>query len=227
MLALIGLHALGFLLGAANGANDVSKGIATLVGSGVADYRRAIVWGTLWTIAGGLLGVVFAGAMVATFGSGLLSPGTRPTFPAAAATLLGAGAWVLLATRTGLPVSTTHAIVGSLVGVAGLAYGVAGVQWGALGGKILVPLLVSPIVSLLLVVLVLLWARGKAAPGGQEAPGGQAADCLCAEVRPAALHLASATGSAGAVPLGSAGSGCRSSMERKKHARPGTRGLSA
>ncbi len=205
MLALIGLHALGFLLGAANGANDVSKGIATLVGSGVADYRRAIVWGTLWTIAGGLLGVVFAGAMVATFGSGLLSPGTRPTFPAAAATLLGAGAWVLLATRTGLPVSTTHAIVGSLVGVAGLAYGVAGVQWGALGGKILVPLLVSPIVSLLLVVLVLLWARGKAAPGGQEAPGGQAADCLCAEVRPAALHLASATGSAGAVPLGSGG----------------------
>ena len=28
----------------ANGANDVSKGIATLVGSGVTDYRRAIAW---------------------------------------------------------------------------------------------------------------------------------------------------------------------------------------
>ncbi len=36
----------------ANGANDVSKGVATLVGSGVTDYRRAVAWGTLWTGAG-------------------------------------------------------------------------------------------------------------------------------------------------------------------------------
>jgi phosphate/sulfate permease len=28
-------------------ANDVSKGIATLVGSGVTSYRRAILWGTV------------------------------------------------------------------------------------------------------------------------------------------------------------------------------------
>src|SRR6266516_2040402 len=36
-----------------NGANDISKGIATLVGSGVTDLRRALFWGTAWTVAGG------------------------------------------------------------------------------------------------------------------------------------------------------------------------------
>ena len=37
----------------ADGANDVSKGIATLVGSGVTDVRGALRWGTAWTVAGG------------------------------------------------------------------------------------------------------------------------------------------------------------------------------
>ena len=38
----------------ANGANDVSKGIATLVGSGTTKYRAAVLWGTAWTVAGAL-----------------------------------------------------------------------------------------------------------------------------------------------------------------------------
>ncbi len=50
----------GFLVALANGANDVSKGIATLVGSGVTDYRRAIRWGTLCTALGGLAGGTLA-----------------------------------------------------------------------------------------------------------------------------------------------------------------------
>lgn len=36
----------------ANGANDVSKGIATLAGSRRATYRQALAWGTVWTAAG-------------------------------------------------------------------------------------------------------------------------------------------------------------------------------
>ena len=39
----------------ANGANDVSKGVATLVGGGVTTYRRGLAWGTLRTVAGALL----------------------------------------------------------------------------------------------------------------------------------------------------------------------------
>jgi phosphate/sulfate permease len=41
--------ALGVLIAYVNGSNDVSKGIATLAGSGLTNYRRAILWGTVWT----------------------------------------------------------------------------------------------------------------------------------------------------------------------------------
>ncbi len=54
----------------ANGANDVSKGVATLVGGGVTTYRRGLAWGTLWTVAGALL------ALVVSVGSRL--PGSLP-----------------------------------------------------------------------------------------------------------------------------------------------------
>ena len=36
----------------ANGANDNFKGVATLFGSGVADYRKALWWATAATLAG-------------------------------------------------------------------------------------------------------------------------------------------------------------------------------
>ncbi len=192
-LPILVLLGLGFVLAFVNGANDVSKGIATLAGSGVSDYRRAIFWGALWTAGGSLFGAVAAKALVATFGSGLLAPGVTPSLDAAAATLFGAAAWVLFATWTGLPVSTTHAIVGAIVGVAATAYGVEGVRWSALGEKIFLPLLASPVVSLLLAVILIRATRGRPESGGQPA------DCLCAEVQPAAIPVAALPGAVGAV----------------------------
>jgi PiT family inorganic phosphate transporter len=94
-------------LGYANGANDVSKGIATLVGSGVTDYRRAVLWGSVWTIAGGVLAGLVASGMMATFSGQVLlvSAPTGESFPVAVA--CGAIGWLVVATLAGLPVSTT------------------------------------------------------------------------------------------------------------------------
>jgi inorganic phosphate transporter, PiT family len=152
--------AAGFLIAQVNGANDVSKGIATLVASGASDYRRAIRWGTLCTALGGLAAATLTGGLVATFGTGLFAAGTTPDLSAALATILGAAAWVLIATRTGLPVSTTHALVGALAGVGAVAYGPNGVRWSALGTKVALPLVLSPLVSLALARLFLRTARG-------------------------------------------------------------------
>ena len=49
-----------FALAYANGSNDISKGIATLVGSGVTNYQRAILWGTAWTTGGSLVSAYFS-----------------------------------------------------------------------------------------------------------------------------------------------------------------------
>ena len=130
-----------------NGANDNFKGFATVWGSGVLDYRRALVLATLATVAGSLLSLVLAQSLVAQFtGRGLV-----PDAVAAAPTFIlhaGAGAalTVFAATRAGLPVSTTHALIGGLLG-AGLAEPGGEMGYGALANLFLLPLLASPLLA--------------------------------------------------------------------------------
>lgn len=150
LLALLLVMALAY----ANGANDVSKAIATLVGSGVTNYRTAIIWGTIWTVAGAGLSALVADAMLKTFSGGLILPGVA-TLPALAlAILVGAMGWVLIASRTGLPVSTTHALTGALVGAGLISIGSQGLAWPAIAGKIGLPLLFSPVLALAVSFLV-------------------------------------------------------------------------
>ncbi|MBI4575070.1 MAG: inorganic phosphate transporter [Planctomycetes bacterium] len=138
----------------ANGANDNSKGIATLIGTGTLDERRAFRLGHLATLLGSLAAGLLATGLVARFsGQGLVATDVvaDPAFLAAVG--LGAAATVLLATRIGAPVSTTHALVGGLVG-AGLVLSPAGVDVGALREGFVLPLLASPLAALLLAALL-------------------------------------------------------------------------
>lgn len=183
--------ATGFAVAYLNGANDVSKGVATLAGSNITDYRRAIRWGALWTGAGGLASSVLSKTLIGTFGAGLLAQQGAPTLIETLAVLLGVAACVGLATRLGLPVSTTHAIVGSVAGVYSFSLGVAGVNWGALAGKVVLPLLVSPVLALGLVVAAL---RAERLITRRLA---KAPECLCVDIGPAFIPAGLAgTGSA-------------------------------
>jgi len=142
------LFVLALALAYANGTNDVSKAIATLVGSGITNYRTAILWGTIWTAVGAAASGVVAGAMLNTFSTGLIQPGIAVPPALAGAVLVGAIAWVLVASRTGLPVSTTHALTGALVGAGLVAIGSDGLTWSAITQKIALPLLLSPALAL-------------------------------------------------------------------------------
>ena len=154
MIAVL-LLALTIFVAFANGANDVSKGIATLVGSGVTNYRRAVAWGLLWTVAGALTAAFASQGLVATFsGKGILSnPATAPAFLAAIA--CGAIGWLIIATRFGLPVSTTHSLTGALIGAALMKGGTDGVIWSALLKRVALPLAASPVIAVGLLLLVL------------------------------------------------------------------------
>ncbi|HWQ34030.1 MAG TPA: inorganic phosphate transporter [Blastocatellia bacterium] len=113
------------LLAWSNGANDNFKGVATLFGSGTTSYRRALAWATVTTFAGSMLALAPARGLVDTFkGKGLVPDAitTQPAFLTAVS--LGAALTVLLASRIGLPVSTTHVSVGSLFGI-GIVNGTA------------------------------------------------------------------------------------------------------
>jgi PiT family inorganic phosphate transporter len=132
----------------ANGANDNFKGVATLFGSGLAEYRKSLIWATVTTIAGSVTALFLAGTLVSIFqGKGLLPAGLAQSQPFLAAGISGAALTVLLATKLGMPISTTHALTGSLLGAGMVA---AGMELGfqTLLGKFFAPLLISPLVAL-------------------------------------------------------------------------------
>ncbi len=96
-----------------NGANDNFKGVATLYGSGTLTYKQALRLATVATIAGTIVALFLAGALVKNFSGKGLVPDTLLQEPAFAIAVAGGVALtVMLATRLGMPVSTTHGLVG-------------------------------------------------------------------------------------------------------------------
>lgn len=147
MTVLLLTLAIGAFLAYANGANDNVKGVATLLGSGTSNYRGAIVWGTIATALGSLAALLLARGLIAAFsGKGLVPDSVVGTSDFSLAVGLAAGATVMLATRLGFPISTTHALVGSLVR-AGTAASSAGVNLARLQSAFVVPLLLGPLLA--------------------------------------------------------------------------------
>src|SRR5262245_6887123 len=141
------LIALLCLLAFANGANDNCKGVATLVAAGETTPRKALLWAAVTTAAGAAFSFWFSAGLVETFSKGLLTAGVTPGVAFYIAVLAGAFGWVIVATFTGLPVSTTHAITGAFVGASLTALSRDAVQWSILTSKILKPLALSPLCS--------------------------------------------------------------------------------
>src|SRR5437870_5821803 len=135
------------LLAYANGGNDNFKGVATLFGSGTAGYRVALAWGTITTLAGSLTAFLIAPRLLERFsGKGLVPDhlAAQPGYLAAVA--LAAGLTVLMATRIGMPISTTHALAGALAGAAIASR--AGFNPSVLAKVFFAPLLVSPLAAM-------------------------------------------------------------------------------
>lgn len=136
-----------------NGANDNFKGVATLFGSGTTNYRRALWWATGMTLLGSIAALLLAGELIKSFGGkGLVEDAIamKPAF--AAAVGLGTGLTVFVATRLGMPISTTHGLIGALIGT-GLVAG-SGLNFGNLGSKFLIPLLLSPILAIAITSII-------------------------------------------------------------------------
>ncbi|MBI2166951.1 MAG: inorganic phosphate transporter [Candidatus Omnitrophica bacterium] len=134
----------------ANGANDNFKGVATLFGSGTADYRKALLWATAATFAGSIAAFFLAAKLIQTFSGKGLVPDVFLANPAfLVSVILGAGLSVFIAARIGIPISTTHALTGALAGSGWLA---AGDRLGftTLGHNFFIPLLFSPIIAIVL-----------------------------------------------------------------------------
>lgn len=138
----------------ANGANDNFKGVATLFGSGTANYRLALSWATLTTLAGSICALFLVQTLMIKFsGKGLAPDALVQSLPFMIAVAGGAGMTVILATRFGFPISTTHALLGAMAGSTLLAT-LGNLNPAPLLTNFVLPLLLSPVAALLLAALL-------------------------------------------------------------------------
>jgi inorganic phosphate transporter, PiT family len=150
MIVLVLLVLITLFVAYANGANDNFKGVATLYGASVLDYKKALIIATIATFAGCFASVYIAEGLIKAFSGKGLVPDTltaSPIFLLAVAT--GAGATVILATWLGFPISTTHGLTGALVGAGFIAAG-DDLNLAVLGSAFFLPLLLSPLIAILL-----------------------------------------------------------------------------
>ncbi|MFK8053824.1 MAG: inorganic phosphate transporter [Woeseiaceae bacterium] len=155
-LVYIGLAALfGIFMAWGIGANDVANAMATSVGSKALTIKQAIVVAAIFEFLGAVLA---GGEVTSTIRKGivetdLLSDSPELLIYGMLAALLAAGTWLLIASKNGWPVSTTHSIVGAIVGFAAVGIGVEAVQWGKVGG-IVSSWVVSPLVAGVIAFLI-------------------------------------------------------------------------
>jgi PiT family inorganic phosphate transporter len=132
----------------ANGANDNFKGVATLFGSATTDYRRALWWATVTTLAGSIAAFFLATRMISIFqGQGLVPGSVVQSRAFVGAVILGTALTVMVATKIGMPVSTTHGLTGALLGSGFLAVGFQ-ISFATLLHSFVLPLLTSPFLAI-------------------------------------------------------------------------------
>ena len=138
------------------GANDVANSMADAVGSKSISIKKAVILAGICEFAGAVL----VGSHVTdTIRKGIVSPDAIASIPGLmegdaatilvlgmTAALLSAALWLHLASWTGMPVSTTHSIVGAVAGFGIAAAGWQCVNWGKMG-QIVASWFISPLVG--------------------------------------------------------------------------------
>jgi PiT family inorganic phosphate transporter len=130
------------------GANDVANAMATSVGSKALTIKQAILVAAIFEFAGAFLA---GGQVTSTIRKGIIDADQLADRPellifGMLASLLAAAIWLLIASKKGWPVSTTHSIVGAIVGFAAVGIGVESVHWSKVG-EIAASWIISPLMS--------------------------------------------------------------------------------
>ncbi len=152
------------------GGNDVANSFGTSVGAKTLTLKQALIIAAVFELSG----AVFAGAEVTnTIRSGIVSLPRGDVNPMVfviimISALFSSGAWLFIATKKGLPVSTTHSIVGGIVG-AGMMMGFIYyngsktfdmVQWGEIG-RIALSWVISPVMGGVMAYLIFGYIKSK------------------------------------------------------------------
>lgn len=152
--------ALALYMAWAIGANDVANAMGTSVGSGALTIGGAILVAAIFEFAGAFLA---GGHVTDTVRKGMLDMALvdrEQLIYGMLASLAAAGTLLLGATRFGLPISTTHSIVGAIVGFGAIGIGFEAVNWSKVG-QIILSWLTSPILAGVFAFIIFQITRSK------------------------------------------------------------------
>ncbi|MGF1539388.1 MAG: inorganic phosphate transporter [Pleurocapsa sp.] len=162
IIFLILISLLAFYVAWNLGANDVANSMGTSVGSKAITLTQAIIIAGCLEFTGA---VIFGERVSATLATKVANPelfiATPQTFlRGMIAVLLACGLWLQIATSQGLPVASSHAVVGAIAGFSWVAIGTKAIDWGNIGliclGWLITPI-ISAIVAICLYALLKYW----------------------------------------------------------------------
>ncbi|PSB02196.1 phosphate permease [Merismopedia glauca CCAP 1448/3] len=147
-MLLISIAILAFYLAANLGANDVANSMGTSVGSKAITLKQAVIIAGILEFIGA---VCFGRAVAETLGTEIINPDLFADTPqllllAMVAVLVSVGLWMQIATSQGLPVSSSHGVVGAIAGCSWVAIGPEAVNWSSIG-TISIGWVLTPVVS--------------------------------------------------------------------------------
>ena len=154
----------------ANGMNDAANSIATVISTRVLTPVTAVVMAGALETAGAFSGV----AVAKTIGKGIIDPALM-TQEAVMAAIAASIIWVVLASRTGYPVSVSHSLIAAVVGAGIAVAGVSGLNMNVVV-KVLLALAFSPLLGFFggfLLMLGLYWLLRRRSPYMVNAVGGK------------------------------------------------------
>ncbi|MDY6782492.1 MAG: anion permease [Cyanobacteriota bacterium] len=142
------------------GANDVANSMGTSVGSKALTLKQALTVAGILEFIGA---VAFSQAVASSLATEIVNPALFERSPETlllgmVAVLLTCGFWLQGATRLGLPVASSHAVVGAIAGFSWVAAGPQAVRWAQLG-QIGLAWVLTPLISGLMAALFYAIAR--------------------------------------------------------------------
>ncbi|MEO6883716.1 MAG: inorganic phosphate transporter [Bacteroidia bacterium] len=160
-----------FVFDFVNGMNDAANSIATIVSTRILSPRLAVIWAAFFNFVALF---IFGTPVAKAIESGFVQADSMSVNLIFAA-LLGSIVWAyFFCARFGIPVSSSHSLIGGLMGAAiakgGFSALILGVGWGFFKTKIFITILfivLAPVIGLIFgyfIMVLTLWIARKYSP---------------------------------------------------------------
>jgi PiT family inorganic phosphate transporter len=147
MLIIGAVVVLALIFELTNGWNDAANAIATIVSTKVLKPRTAVIMSASFNIIGALLSTKVAATVSGMVNAKMISPST------VAAAMVAGALWNAAMTRLGMPISASHALLGSVTGAAVAAAGTGVLKWDAIM-KAVNGLWSSPLIGMIIALAI-------------------------------------------------------------------------